>query len=86
MEALRARRASGLPVGQSKGPGKSKEDKHRPEIEALLANESTQKLADYLHPGKGSEGQAAKGVSWWRKGPVRCVAQDERVVVYVCGG
>ena len=43
-EALRARRASGLPVGRSKGPGKSKLDKHRPEIEALLANGSTQKF------------------------------------------
>ena len=37
-EVLRARRASGLPVGRLKGPGKSKLDKHRPEIEALLAN------------------------------------------------
>ena len=43
-EALRARRASGLPVGRPKGPGKSKLDKHRPEIEALLANGSTRKF------------------------------------------
>ena len=43
-KVLRARRASGLPVGRSKGPGKSKLDKHRPEIEALLANGSTQKF------------------------------------------
>ena len=43
-EALRARRVSGLPVGRPKGPGKSKLDKHRPEIEALLANGSTQKF------------------------------------------
>ena len=43
-EALRARRASGLPVGRPKGPGKSKLDKHRPEIEALLANGSPQKF------------------------------------------
>ena len=43
-EALRARRASGLPVGRPKGPSKSKLDKHRPEIEALLANGSTQKF------------------------------------------
>ena len=42
-EVLRARRASGLPVGRPKGPGISKLDKHRPEIEALLANGSTQK-------------------------------------------
>ena len=43
-EDLRARRASGLPVGRPKGPGKSKLDKHRSEIEALLANGSTQKF------------------------------------------
>ena len=43
-EALCARRASGLPVGRPKGPGKSKLDKYRPEIEALLANGSTQKF------------------------------------------
>ena len=43
-EALCARRASGLPVGRPESPGKSKLDKHRPEIEALLANGSTQKF------------------------------------------
>ena len=41
-EALRARRASGLPLGRPKGPGKSKLDQSRLEIEALLANGSTQ--------------------------------------------
>ena len=43
-EALRARKASGLPLGRPKGPGKSKLDRFRPEIEALLANGSTQKF------------------------------------------
>ena len=43
-EVIRARRASGLPVGRPKGPGKSKLDKHCPEIEALLANGSPQKF------------------------------------------
>jgi DNA invertase Pin-like site-specific DNA recombinase len=43
-EALRARKASGLPLGRPKGPGKSKLDQFRPEIEALLANGSTQKF------------------------------------------
>ena len=38
------RLSSGLPVRLHKGPGKSKLDKHRPEIEALLANGSSQKL------------------------------------------
>jgi len=43
-EGLRARKASGKPLGRPKGPGKSKLDKYRPEIEALLANGSTQKF------------------------------------------
>ncbi len=43
-EALRARKASGKPLGRPKGPGKSKLDPFRPEIEALLANGSTQKF------------------------------------------
>ncbi len=43
-EALRARKAKGMPLGRPKGPGKSKLDKFRPEIEVLLANGSTQKF------------------------------------------
>lgn len=41
-EALRHRKASGVKLGRPKGPGKSKLDAFRPEIEALLANGSTQ--------------------------------------------
>lgn len=40
-EALAAKKAQGIILGRPKGPGKSKLDKHRPEIEALLANGST---------------------------------------------
>ena len=40
-EALRARQAAGVKLGRPKGPGKSKLDKYRPEIEALLKNGST---------------------------------------------
>ena len=43
-EGLRARKAAGKPLGRPKGPGKSKLDQYRPEIEALLANGSTQKF------------------------------------------
>jgi DNA invertase Pin-like site-specific DNA recombinase len=43
-EALRARKASGMALGRPRGPGKSKLDAFRPEIEALLANGSTQKF------------------------------------------
>lgn len=43
-EALRAKKAAGIKLGRPKGPGKSKLDAFRPEIEALLANGSTQKF------------------------------------------
>ena len=43
-EALRARRATGGKLGRPKGPGKSKLDKHHPEIAALLANGATQRF------------------------------------------
>ncbi len=43
-EALRARKAAGLPLGRPKGPGKSKLDPFRAEIEALLMNGSTQRF------------------------------------------
>lgn len=41
-EALRARKAAGIKLGRPKGPGKSKLDQYKPEIEALLKNGSTQ--------------------------------------------
>lgn len=40
-EGLRARKAAGVKLGRPKGPGKSKLDKHREEIIALLSNGST---------------------------------------------
>ncbi len=43
-EALAARKRAGVKLGRPKGIGKSKLDKHRAEIEALLANGSTQKF------------------------------------------
>lgn len=43
-EALRARKASGKPLGRPKGFGKSKLDIFKPEIEALLNNGSTQRF------------------------------------------
>jgi DNA invertase Pin-like site-specific DNA recombinase len=42
-EALRARKAAGVILGRPKGPGKSKLDKHREEIIALLKVGSTKK-------------------------------------------
>ena len=43
-EALRAKKAAGMRLGRPPGPGKSKLDAFRPEIEALLAHGSTQKF------------------------------------------
>ncbi len=40
-EGLRARKAAGVKLGRPKGPGKSKLDKHKEEIVALLSNGST---------------------------------------------
>lgn len=43
-EALRYKKAQGIKLGRPKGPGKSKLDAFRPEIESLMANGSTQKF------------------------------------------
>ena len=43
-EALKAKKAAGVKLGRPKGPGKSKLDPFKPEIEALLNNGSTQKF------------------------------------------
>ena len=42
-EALAAKKRAGMKLGRPTGPGKSKLDPFHPEIEALLANGSTQK-------------------------------------------
>jgi DNA invertase Pin-like site-specific DNA recombinase len=43
-EGMKAKKAAGVKMGRPKGPGKSKLDKYRPEIEALLANGSPKKF------------------------------------------
>ena len=43
-EALAARKQAGMKLGRPRGIGKSKLDKYRPEIEALLKNGATQKF------------------------------------------
>jgi len=60
-EALAARKAAGKPLGRPRGTGKSKLDAYRPEIEALLANGSTQKFI----AGRYQVTEAT--VSRWRK-------------------
>jgi DNA invertase Pin-like site-specific DNA recombinase len=44
-EALRFKKAQGMKLGRLTGPGKSKRDPYRLEIESLLANGSTQSLS-----------------------------------------
>lgn len=43
-EALRAKKAAGIPLGRPKGPGKSKLDPYQTEIVALLNNGATKKF------------------------------------------
>jgi DNA invertase Pin-like site-specific DNA recombinase len=43
-EALAARKLNGMKLGRPRGVGRSKLDPYRPEIEALLANGTTQKF------------------------------------------
>jgi len=45
-EALRVKKTQGVKLGRPKGTGKSKLDKYRPEIEALLKNGSSQKFIE----------------------------------------
>ena len=60
-EALAAKKRAGVKLGRPRGVGKSKLDKHRPEIEALLANGSTQK---YI---AGRFGTTEANLSRWLK-------------------
>ena len=54
-EALRVKKALGVKLGRPKGPGKSKLDPFKPEIEALLANGSTQRfIAQRYHTTEGN--------------------------------
>ncbi|WPP52009.1 hypothetical protein [Catalinimonas niigatensis] len=43
-ESLKTKRLAGVKLGRLKGPGKSKLDIYRPEIEALVSHGSTQKF------------------------------------------
>lgn len=60
-EALAAKKRAGMKLGRPKGSGKSKLDAYRPEIEALLANGSTQKFIAKRY------GTTEANVSRWRK-------------------
>jgi len=72
-EALRFKKEQGLPLGRPKGPGKSKLDAFRPEIESLLANGSTQKfIAQRYHTTE------ANLHHWLKKHGLKAVRADTR--------
>ena len=65
-ESLKARKLAGVKLGRPKGPGKSKLDAYRPEIEALLSNGSTQKFI--AHRYKVTE---ATLCNWMKKNKIK---------------
>jgi DNA invertase Pin-like site-specific DNA recombinase len=64
-EALKARKAAGVRLGRPKGPGKSKLDLYRPEIESLLKTGSTLK---YIARRYGSS--EANLLNWLKKNKI----------------
>ena len=64
-EALKARKAQGIKLGRPKGPGKSKLDKYREEIVALLKNGSTK-----THVAKKYETTLPNLYNWLKKNEV----------------
>ncbi len=53
-ESLAAKRLAGVSLGRPKGPGKSKLDAYRPEIQALMNNGSNQKFIARRYKVTGS--------------------------------
>ena len=73
-EALRFKKEQGLTLGRPKGPGKSKLDAFRPEIESLLANGSTQKfIAQRYHTTE------ANLHNWLKKRGLKVAKAETRV-------
>jgi DNA invertase Pin-like site-specific DNA recombinase len=73
-EALRFKKAQGLTLGWPKGPGKSKLDAFRLEIESLQANGSTQKfIAQRYHTTD------ANLHNWLKKHVLKTAKADRRV-------
>lgn len=67
-EALDAKKRAGIKLGRPKGVGKSKLDQYRSEIEALLANGSTQKfIAERYGTSEVNLGRWMKKHGWKKK-------------------
>ncbi len=76
-EALRVKKEAGIKLGRPCGPGKSKLDKYRPEIEAMLSNGSTQRFI-----AKRYGTTESNLFNWMKKHKlknVRSKVQEERV-------
>lgn len=72
-EALRFKKQQGIKLGRPKGPGKSKLDVFRPEIESLLANGTTQKfIAQRYHTTE------ANLHNWLKKHGLKTARASER--------
>jgi len=75
-EALRAKKAQGFILGRPKGPGKSKLDAYRPEIEGLLVNGATQRfIAQRYHTTE------ANLYNWLKKhglNRIKCAPHEEK--------
>ncbi len=69
-EALKARKAAGVKLGRPKGPGKSRLDPFRPEIEALLRNGSRKNFIARRY--KVSEPTL---LNWLRKNKIQVVEE-----------
>lgn len=75
-EGLRAAREKGVRLGRPKGAGKSKLDKFRPEIEALLSNGSTKVFIAGRY-----NCTTANLYNWLEKNKIRKTAQFSEAVV-----
>lgn len=71
-EALRYKREQGFRLGRPPGPGKSKLDQFRPEIEDLLANGSTQRFI-----ARRYQTTEANLHHWIKKNKVRAIKSGE---------
>ncbi len=72
-EALAARKASGVRLGRKPGAGKSRLDKYRPKIEALLKNGSRKNFIARRH------GVAEPALyNWFQKNSIDVTPRAER--------
>ena len=64
-EALQSKKANGVKLGRPKGPGKSKLDQYKPEIEALIKNGTTKRFI-----AKRYKSSDANLLNWLKKNQI----------------